>query len=227
MNKSIIKKFKKNNKTYYLLQCNECKHIQETYHKEYINRKCKKCISQKILGNKYNGSIVYEELVTNNKYQPISYNVKCHCGNNFTVRRDTLRNNINKNKKIQCNKCIKNDISLSRRDIVKNNQLIGIFNRYKYNAEKRNYTFNISFNEFKNIVEKECFYCGIQKSKYSTKTVNYIEINGIDRLDNNLGYELHNCVPCCSMCNKMKQTFNKEDFLNQIFKIYNKHKIFK
>ena len=61
MNKSIIKKFKKNNKTYYLLQCNECKNIQETYHKEYVDRKCKKCISQKILGNKYNGSIVYEE----------------------------------------------------------------------------------------------------------------------------------------------------------------------
>ena len=31
MSKSIIKKFKKNNKTYYLLQCNECKNIQETY----------------------------------------------------------------------------------------------------------------------------------------------------------------------------------------------------
>ena len=48
------------------------------------------------------------------------------------------------------------------------------------------------------------------------------KVNGIDRKDSTKGYSIDNCVPCCPMCNKMKQTFTEEEFLNQIAKIYNK-----
>ena len=44
--------------------------------------------------------------------------------------------------------------------------------------------------------------------------------NGIDRMNNNIGYEISNVVPCCSVCNKMKSSLSKEEFLTQICKIY-------
>ncbi len=43
----------------------------------------------------------------------------------------------------------------------------------------------------------------------------------LDRKDNNLGYTKENCVVCCFVCNKMKSTMVKENFINHIQKIYN------
>ena len=48
--------------------------------------------------------------------------------------------------------------------------------------------------------------------------------NGIDRVDNKIGYELDNCVSCCIKCNKAKSYFGQDEFLNHIKKIY-KHSI--
>lgn len=42
---------------------------------------------------------------------------------------------------------------------------------------------------------------------------------GIDRLDSTIGYKDANCVPACSVCNRMKSDLNPEEFLAQIKKI--------
>lgn len=47
-----------------------------------------------------------------------------------------------------------------------------------------------------------------------------IAYNGIDRLNPNIGYQKDNCVSCCTICNYMKHTLQKEDFLKQVEKIY-------
>ena len=49
--------------------------------------------------------------------------------------------------------------------------------------------------------------------------------NGIDRKDNNLGYEKANCVPCCKRCNQMKNDMTMDEFINQIININNKLRI--
>lgn len=45
-------------------------------------------------------------------------------------------------------------------------------------------------------------------------------VNGIDRVDSSKNYTIDNCIPCCTMCNFMKQSYPQNDFLNQINKIY-------
>ena len=57
----------------------------------------------------------------------------------------------------------------------------------------------------------------IEKSQYNNGDFIY---NGIDRLDNKLGYEEENCVPCCYLCNRMKWSITEKDFLAQISKIF-------
>lgn len=72
------------------------------------------------------------------------------------------------------------------------------------------------------MVKGNCHYCGIeplQISKSQSNTGNYI-YNGIDRIDNNLGYIIENCVSCCGRCNKIKDKMTSKEFLNHIEKIY-------
>jgi hypothetical protein len=41
-----------------------------------------------------------------------------------------------------------------------------------------------------------------------TRTI-VIEYNGIDRVDNEKGYLVENCVPCCFTCNSLKKSVTK------------------
>jgi len=90
------------------------------------------------------------------------------------------------------------------------------------------------------IVFLPCHYCGEIDERNYAKTGDYIKkygatltskimekytvkMNGVDRVDSSKGYlDEGNSVPCCKMCNRMKNEFTKEEFLNKIKKIYNK-----
>jgi hypothetical protein len=81
---------------------------------------------------------------------------------------------------------------------------------YKYGAERRGYSFDITLEEFINLWNKPCYYCN--------DTINGI---GIDRKDNSLGYTVDNTVPCCTVCNFMKHTMTDNLFIEQCNKITN------
>ena len=44
--------------------------------------------------------------------------------------------------------------------------------------------------------------------------------NGIDRVNNNLGYSKSNCVACCTFCNYAKSDHSQEEFIFWIQKAY-------
>ena len=83
---------------------------------------------------------------------------------------------------------------------------------YISSAKKRNLVFELSFEQFKKIVFKRCYYCG----QFSENK----DFCGIDRVDNNVGYTLENCVSCCDICNEMKMARKEKEFLKHIEKIY-------
>jgi len=43
--------------------------------------------------------------------------------------------------------------------------------------------------------------------------------SGVDRVDNNQGYVLRNCVPCCKWCNLAKNNTDVHSFLHAIKRI--------
>lgn len=96
-------------------------------------------------------------------------------------------------------------------------------------ASNRKHTFNLSFEDFIGIINKNCFYCGEKPKKVTNKIlisrghINEppLRYNGIDRLNPENGYSIENCVPCCSTCNYMKHTQQISDFLEHVKKIYN------
>lgn len=97
---------------------------------------------------------------------------------------------------------------------------------YKNNANKRNIVFNLSKDEFKKLTSGRCDYCGEAPEKEFKRPPsnnpfngNYI-YNGIDRVDNDMGYFVDNCVSCCETCNRAKLEMNRDDFVKWIIKVY-------
>jgi hypothetical protein len=96
---------------------------------------------------------------------------------------------------------------------------------YKWNAEKRGLPFELTEEFFLSVITKACFYCGrepaqIRKTIRGTDKEHLLICNGIDRVNNKIGYLESNVVACCGTCNGMKMDKTKSQFLNHINKIY-------
>ena len=86
------------------------------------------------------------------------------------------------------------------------------FGQYKGHSKKRNYEFELTYEDFLIYLHQPCHYCGDE-----IKTV------GLDRVDNNIGYRKDNIVTCCTTCNYMKKMTGKDEFLAHCRKIVSKH----
>uniref|UniRef100_A0A6C0EE43 Uncharacterized protein n=1 Tax=viral metagenome TaxID=1070528 RepID=A0A6C0EE43_9ZZZZ len=86
------------------------------------------------------------------------------------------------------------------------------YKSYATRANKKHISFELTNEEFNEITSMDCYLCGKQETKHHS--------NGIDRIDNTKGYELHNCAPCCYNCNFMKRDYDLELFLEKLHKIY-------
>lgn len=93
-----------------------------------------------------------------------------------------------------------------------------LFAEYKLHGKE----FELSFEDFTRLVNSNCHYCGTPPCNLRTTKNKKISkcFNGIDRVDNLIGYKLTNCVPCCSICNYMKRGVKEKDFYSQIGKIF-------
>jgi hypothetical protein len=82
-----------------------------------------------------------------------------------------------------------------------------IYNRYRREAVERGYKFDLNYKLFVTLVQRNCFYCETPPSNKQQYN-NRLEVlyNGIDRVDNSVGYLETNCVPCCSVCNSHKKS---------------------
>ncbi len=101
-----------------------------------------------------------------------------------------------------------------------------LYNVYCQSMRRRDMTMDLSFTDFKVLIAKDCYYCGLTPQQHLTKsTVDAVlTYNGIDRVDNNKPYILDNCVPCCKFCNSAKGALTKQAFYEKVERLYNKIK---
>lgn len=98
-----------------------------------------------------------------------------------------------------------------------------VIGSYKRSARERGLTFNLSAREFRELTESNCKYCGkapsmVAKGRSQDRQRHFI-YNGVDRVDNNLGYTTENSVPCCKRCNRMKRSQDLTSFRSKVNRI--------
>lgn len=93
------------------------------------------------------------------------------------------------------------------------NNIERYIHQYKSNAQRRNINFNLTREEFINIVSQPCYYCGTLPTQE--------KLIGIDRVDSSKDYTIDNCVPCCEVCNKMKLDYSVSEWLKYMKNIIN------
>lgn len=71
------------------------------------------------------------------------------------------------------------------------------FSYLKHDAKRRNLSMTISYSNFIELIDHPCFYCNGYFKKSETGC-------GLDRIDNNGGYDPHNVVSCCTTCNRTR-----------------------
>ena len=102
--------------------------------------------------------------------------------------------NYNKNKNDDAFKAKIAEKSMKYRNNNKTNTEFAL-KRYKKKAKERDLEWNLDDEDAKEMMTSPCTYCGILPED---------RVNGIDRVDNAVGYVPSNCVPCCTTCNLMK-----------------------
>lgn len=107
---------------------------------------------------------------------------------------------------------------------VARNNAFWVFRR---NAKKRNLKVSITYEQWYELSQGSCFYCGTFRSNTNKvggdpKFCGRLPFlyNGIDRLDNSIGYTPENSVSCCKNCNFAKHAMSVDDFLSMVKNIY-------
>lgn len=157
------------------------------------------------------------ELYGFNKHKSAVWKCLCDCGNIINVSSNSLQ----RKHTMSCG-CLKRELDETRYSDPKwymKNAFNKVFIAYKNGAKRRNYTFNLTQDDVKNITQQNCHYCGCEPKQISkSKNGNYI-YNGIDRVNNSRGYELDNVVPCCAKCNRIKTNMNLIDLQSHLEKM--------
>lgn len=79
----------------------------------------------------------------------------------------------------------------------------------KHAATSRGLAFDLDPLEYRALWGRPCHYCGA-----------VIDLVGIDRVDNAVGYTVANTVLCCWVCNSWKMTFTMEEWRAHLTRLY-------
>lgn len=138
---------------------------------------------------------------------------RCDCGAQLIA----TTNNLTRRGTESCG-CLQKERARKPRGVAGFNDL---YASYKAAAAKRNYAFLLSKEDFKKLTESVCYYCGAppaavhvahhDRSKESIQHESYV-FNGVDRVENSLGYTPENSVACCKFCNISKRERSIPEF---------------
>ena len=91
---------------------------------------------------------------------------------------------------------------------------------YRKRSRQKGLDFTLDTAQFEELMNSDCYYCGAGPSNSIVQHGQALPVyQGIDRMDNDLGYTPDNVVPCCITCNKMKKAMSHDEFLLHIHAI--------
>lgn len=163
---------------------------------------------------------------TNETHSARLWLCQCDCGNQTTVKSNNLYQTIS---------CGCRQGRSFGRDEKWRATFNMQYNHHRCGARRRGLV-ELSKPKWESLTKSPCYYCEAIDMKNIADTVCYsrvkaahkgedkclygIALNGIDRIDNNRGYEEDNVVACCFMCNSMKSDLSFEKFIRHLTTIH-------
>lgn len=162
-------------------------------------------------GRRYGRLSVTDEFIRSGKKNLPHWKCICDCGQIKYVRAGALKRGTT----TSCGCKVRRPDGIAARNLI--------YAQYRQKSKMYGRDFQITVEQFEKITSHDCVYCGatpanVGVTKHDTGKFIY---NGIDRIDNDKGYTLDNCAPCCETCNRAKLQMSKEEFLNWIKRVYN------
>ena len=169
-----------------------------------------------LTGKKF-GRLIVIKRVDNDKWRNTRWLCKCDCEVEKIVYGRSLREGDTKS----CG-CLQREIARDKKNLTPGlSSMRNIIDCYKRKAKARGYEWGLTEEQFKEITQKDCYYCGAKPnnvSKHKKSNGNYL-YNGIDRVNNTKGYIIDNVVPCCHTCNQAKSDLTLEKFKDWIKRV--------
>ena len=150
---------------------------------------------------------------------------KCECGNIKSIRLSSLEEGGSEScSSRECkSRVIKMHGLINPRRMVDRVQvLINIeYSIYKSQAKHSKREFCLSKETFAALITSNCHYCLDIPNRLLSDTFSKTTMftHGVDRVDSNCGYTIQNCVPCCSICNRMKNDLSTQVFRTHVAKV--------
>lgn len=160
------------------------------------------------VGDTYGRLVVVEHHHTDSHYRKF-WVCRCSCGGSVITHSGSLRSGNTRS----CG-CLAKEVSARKRKPDNGGEVTAVILGYKRHAERRGFVWNLSRDQVRGMLATPCHYCGTEpKNKKVTKNSDKPFLyNGIDRVDNSLGYETSNVVPCCAVCNRAKGALTTQEF---------------
>lgn len=136
-------------------------------------------------------------------------------------------NNILTGNTRSCGCFMRERVSDARRKAPGQSGRNNLLHAYKKSAASRGHEWALTDAQFDSLTKSTCAYCGVVPRQASTsggctesgiRHSQYI-YNGIDRVDNSLGYISSNVVPCCGVCNRAKGNMRHSDWRDYLKRI--------
>lgn len=126
------------------------------------------------------------------------------CGVDYFLKK--IEHILTFNEKISGNLCYE----------IMRNTLGSNYKDYQRSAISRKKSFEISEEVFDKVRLQNCYLCGKQNS--------LDHLNGIDRVNNDVGYTKENIKSCCWDCNGLKRDYKLDDLFTKMMKIHDNTK---
>jgi hypothetical protein len=100
-----------------------------------------------------------------------------------------------------------------------------LFSSYARSARERGHIFELRLEEFRELTQRVCFYCGAEPDQAApcvTGTNGAYVYNGVDRINNDVGYIKGNVRACCKRCNVAKADMSESAFFAWVARVYAK-----
>lgn len=187
-----------------------------------------KGIRQKIknrIGIRFGRLVILSISEHRDKHRNTYYDCICDCGNLATVAYNGLMSGDTRS----CGCLLKEfqtERTLEAWEAAYRLFVTNAKNRKNQSDDKftKKFDMSLTYSEYKALAILPCSYCGNGPILWKRKS---IYVNGIDRLHNEQGYHLNNCVPCCIICNRAKHSMTLEKWNEWLHRIaqHNSHKL--